>query len=136
MHLGTISSLVTTLAAAPAAAAASVPGPGAGDLLSLAGSLVVVIASILAFGWVYARLKPGLGGEADLIRVVATRPLGAKERLVIVEVADCQLLIGVSPGGMQTLHTLDEPVNGERGPAVVNTGFSRVLRAFTREAPQ
>ena len=134
MNRVTIGILATTLAAAPAAAAATVPGPGAGELLSLAGSLVVVVASILAFGWIYARVKPGLGGDPELIRVVATRPLGAKERLVIVEVADRQLLIGVSQGGMQTLHTLEEPVSAERRATAADTGFSRVLRALTREA--
>lgn len=134
MHPRTIVSLITMLAAAPAAAAATVPGPGAGDLLSLAGSLIVVIAAILAFGWLYARVKPGLGGDQNLIRIVATRPLGAKERLLIVEVADRQLLIGVSQGNMQTLHTLEQPVSASRPSAAPDSGFSRVLRVLTREA--
>lgn len=136
MHLGTTVCMVATLAAAPAAAAAPAPGPGAGELLSLAGSLIVVVAAILAFGWLYARVRPGLGGDQELIRVVATRPLGAKERLLIVEVADRQLLIGVSQGSMQTLHALEQPVDAERQSAAAESGFSRVLRALSREATQ
>ncbi len=136
MLLHRVTPLLAMLAAPTVAAAPAVPGPGGTELLSLAGSLLVVIASILAFGWLYARLKPGLGGDAELIRVVATRPLGAKERLLIVEVADRQLLIGVSQGSMQTLCTFEGPLRETRETAVAESGFSRVLKAFTREAAQ
>ena len=39
------------------------------------------------------------GGANDVINVVATRALGPKERLMVVEVADQQLLVGMTAAG-------------------------------------
>ena len=86
------------------------PGIGGGDILSLGLSLIVVVSVIVALGWFYSRSRFVSGGGADLITIVASRPLGPKERLMIVEVADQQLLIGMTSTGASTLHVLDKPI--------------------------
>ncbi len=86
------------------------PGIGGGDILSLGLSLIVVVGVIIALGWFYSRSRFVSGGGADLITIVATRPLGPKERLMVVEVADQQLLIGMTSTGANTLHVLDKPI--------------------------
>ncbi len=86
------------------------PGIGGGDILSLGLSLFVVVGVIIALGWFYSRSRFVSGGGADLITIVATRPLGPKERLMVVEVADQQLLIGMTSTGANTLHVLDKPI--------------------------
>ncbi len=86
------------------------PGIGGGDILSLGLSLLVVVGVIIALGWFYSRSRFVSGGGADLITIVASRPLGPKERLMVVEVADQQLLIGMTSSGANTLHVLDKPI--------------------------
>ena len=86
------------------------PGIGGGDILSLGLSLIVVVGVIIALGWFYSRSRFVSGGGADLITIVATRPLGPKERLLVVEVADQQLLIGMTSTGANTLHVLEKPI--------------------------
>lgn len=83
---------------------------GGSELLSFAASLIVVIGAILVLGWVYSRSKSLGGASNDVISVVASRALGTKERLLLVEVADQQLLIGMTASQVQTLHVFDTPV--------------------------
>ena len=86
------------------------PGIGGGDILSLGLSLIIVVGVIIALGWFYSRSRFVSGGGADLITVVATRALGPKERLMVVEVADQQILIGMTSTSASTLHVLDKPI--------------------------
>ena len=83
---------------------------GGSELLSFAGSLIVVVASIVAFGWLYSRSKNFGGGRNDAISVVANKALGSRERLLLVEVADKQMLVGMTSSNIQTLHVFDAPV--------------------------
>lgn len=99
----------------------AVPPPSATSAGAIGGalfSLILVVALILALGWL-ARRMPGIarGGNANGLRVVATLPIGQRERLMVVEVGDTQLLIGAGPGGIHTLHTLDQPLPESSAPA-------------------
>jgi len=86
------------------------PGIGGGDVLGVGVSMFIVIGVIIVLGWVYSRSRFLAGGASDVINVVATRALGPKERLLVVEVADQQLLVGMTSTGVQTLHVFDKPV--------------------------
>lgn len=122
-----------SLAAAELPAA---PGPGGPEVVSFAGSLLVVVLSIIAFGWLYGKLRPGMSGGSDLIRVVATRPLGPRERLVIVDLDGEQILVGVSQGHMQTLHKLDKPLEAQQSGSPLESGFAARLKGILRESTQ
>jgi flagellar protein FliO/FliZ len=87
--------------------------PASGSLGALGGSLlalILVVALILALGWLLRRL-PGntLRGHPQL-RVVAQLSLGVRERLVVVAVGDQQHLIGVSSERISLLSTLETPL--------------------------
>ncbi|WP_369350122.1 flagellar biosynthetic protein FliO [Stenotrophomonas sp. JAG2] len=85
--------------------AAAAPGMF-GAVLALLG----VLALIVGLGWLLKRM-PGSGFRpAEGLRVVASLTVGAKERVVVVEVNGTQLLLGVTAGGINTLHQLPEPL--------------------------
>ncbi|MGB5211100.1 MAG: flagellar biosynthetic protein FliO [Gammaproteobacteria bacterium] len=88
------------------AADAGVPASG---LAGVASGLIAVLVLIVVLAWGVKRLQLG-GGNAGAIRVIAATPLGARERILLVEVGDTQLLVGVGSGGMRTLHVLDQPL--------------------------
>ena len=94
---------------APAAKTLS-QGPGAGDLLQMALSLIVVIAFILALTWVLRRLR-GARHSSGSLSVLAEVALGPKERVVLVRVGDAQALVGIGAAGVVPLHLLTTPVN-------------------------
>ncbi len=122
---------VSAFAAAPGS---DLPTPGSGEIVGFIGSLLVVIGSILAFGWLYSRFRPGMNQSSELIRLVAMRPIGPKEKLLVVEVAGEQLLVGVSANGMRTLHTLAEPVQKDAGETPADSRFAARLKGLLGEA--
>jgi len=109
------------------------PGVGGGDVLSIGVSMFIVIGVIVVLGWMYSRSRFVAGGANDVINIVATRALGPKERLLIVEVAEQQLLVGMTQTGVQTLHVFDKPVCVAEAPQN-STGFAARLRAAFQES--
>lgn len=108
------------------------PVVGGSELLGMGLSMLIVVAAILVLGWFYSRSRFAGSGASDIINVVATRALGPKERLLVVEVADQQLLIGMTSTAVQTLHVFDTPIDiVEAEPA--NTGFAARLRSQLKE---
>lgn len=95
--------------AAPQAAQLA-PTASAGSLAQVTLSLLLVLAAVLAAGWVVRRLKGLRGTHAAAITVIADLPLGTKEHAVLVQVADQQLLLGVAPGAVNLLHVLATPI--------------------------
>lgn len=82
----------------------------ASSLISALLALMLVIALILALAWLLRRM-PGnaFNGSAGL-RPVASLAVGAKERLVVVDVGGEHLLIGVTASQISLLHTLPQPL--------------------------
>jgi len=119
--------------AAVQAATPTLPGTpvvGGGDILGLLVSMLIVIAVIIVLGWLYSRSRFVGGGSTEAIQIVASRALGTKERLLIVEVADQQLLVGMTASGVQTLHVFDKPVEINSPAAETGNFASRLRNAF------
>ncbi len=77
-------------------------------------ALVVVLAAVFAFAWIVRRMR-GLGSRVgNAIDILADVPLGQKERAVLLKVGPTQILIGVAPGRVNTLHVLAEPLELSR----------------------
>ena len=80
-------------AASTLAAAAAEP---AMPLLSTLVSLAVVLAAIGAAAFLVRRLRPGNAQQARMMHVVSQLPLGAREKISIVELDDQWLVLGVT----------------------------------------
>ena len=86
------------------------PVSTAGSLVQVTVSLLLVLAAVFVAGWVVRKLR-GFGRlQTDAMTVIADLPLGTKERAVLVQVGSQQLLLGVAPGRISTLHVLPEPI--------------------------
>lgn len=127
-----LKSNAATLAADTTPSLPATPGLGGGDILNMGVSMLVVVAAIVILGWLYSRSRFVGGGNNDVINIVATRALGPKERLLVVEVADQQLLVGMTSTAVQTLHVFDAPVVV---PSKADTpvGFANRLRSAVQE---
>lgn len=99
-------------------------------LAQLIGGLALVVGAIVILGWVLRRTQGGLNRGSQAIEIVAARSVGTRERLMLIQVGNEQVLVGVAPSGMRTLHTLAQPLAAEE---VENVDFSSALkRAVTR----
>ena len=92
---------------------------GAGSLTQVTLSLLLVLAVVFGAAWLTRRLR-GLGRFGNsALQVVTEVSVGTKERVVLVQVGKQQLLLGVAPGRVNTLHVLEEPVTPQTIDTVV-----------------
>ncbi len=83
-----------------------------GEVTRVLGSLMVVIFIIFFLAYFLKKLKVGQQFSIDgPIKVVATLPVGTKEKLILVQVGEEQILVGMSAQGLQPVHTLKKPVD-------------------------
>ncbi|TCS73962.1 flagellar protein FliO/FliZ [Sulfuritortus calidifontis] len=92
-----------------AADSASVQTSTAGALLQTFLALVVVLGILYAFLWLLRRYAPSQTGTQGVVKVVGGVMLGPREKVVVVEVGETWLLVGVAPGQVSALHTLPKP---------------------------
>lgn len=102
------SALLAALAAPGAVIAtpASEPPELTTGLAQMVFGLAVVVAILLASLWLIKRLSSPRGAAAGL-KILGGAALGSRERIVLVEVADKVLVLGVCAANVNTLHTLD-----------------------------
>jgi flagellar protein FliO/FliZ len=107
--------------AAPSTVTSTAPS-GVASLGQVTLALALVLAVIFVAAWLLRRVR-GFGRPASgALDILADLPVGQKERAVLVRVGTTQLLLGVAPGRVTTLHVLAEPVSivpptgGNTGP--------------------
>lgn len=116
------------------AVAGSAVVSGAGGLAQAGLGLFAVIVLILLLAWGARRAGLVRQGAPGTMKVVASTMLGARQRLVIVEVGETWLVLGVSPGEIRTLHTMpaDRSAGGPGQPQLTSTGSfaEKLLRSM------
>ncbi|WP_317931694.1 flagellar biosynthetic protein FliO [Halioxenophilus sp. WMMB6] len=102
--------LVGLLASQVATAQSTLPDVSGGQYaVKMVLGLAVTLGLIFALAWLLKRVN-GLAGfsQQKLIRVTSQTAIGMKEKLVIVEVANRHLLLGLTPNNISLLHTFAE----------------------------
>ena len=94
----------------PAASAPTVGGVAAVEPLSVVMALLLVVLLIVALGWLLRRSGLASLGSGGAGRVLASLPLGGRERAVLIEIGGEQLLLGVSTGQVNLLARFETPV--------------------------
>jgi flagellar protein FliO/FliZ len=82
---------------------------------SLVG-LLIVLALIAGAAWVLKRFAAQPGGASGAVRVIAGAAVGQRERVVLVEVGGTWLVLGVAPGQVRALHTMQKAELEMRAP--------------------
>ena len=104
--------LAAELVATTAAAAAPLAGSGiGGQLTQLVLGLLLVLGLIFALAWLLRRVQHAGPRQGQMIELISSRALGARDRLVLVQVGNEQILLGLTPGRITPLHVLKEPVS-------------------------
>ena len=106
---------LSALAAEPVASTASAVAPVAasslgGQLTQLVLGLLLVLGLIFALALVLRRVQQGGARQGQVIELISSRALGTRDRLVLVQVGNEQILLGLTPGRITPLHVLKEPV--------------------------
>jgi flagellar protein FliO/FliZ len=127
---------VLFLFALPAAGADTTPAPAlspvsVGGLVQVVFALLLVLAAIGFFAWLLRRVSPGYSAAGGL-KVVGGVMVGPRERVVVVEVGDTWLLLGVASGGVSLVHSMARPPQAPSAPST-HPQFSRLLEQVVRQ---
>ena len=68
--------------------------------------LALVLGLIWGAAWLVKRLAPTTLRSTNLLKIVSMTSVGQRERIVVVEINDTWLIVGVAPGRVNALHTL------------------------------
>ena len=88
--------------------AAETPAPGvsSGSYLQAALALVLIIGLLMGAAWLARKISGGKVFGQGGMKIIGGVALGPRERLVLGEVGDTWLVIGLVPGQIRTLHHL------------------------------
>ena len=110
----------------------AVPGS---PLMQVSGALLGIILLILVAAWVIKRLGfAPKGGSTRSLIVSASTSLGPRERVVIVDVEDARLVLGVTASTINVLHTLPPaPVVPEETPSAP-ADFQAMMKSLLKRS--
>ncbi|MFN0313502.1 MAG: flagellar biosynthetic protein FliO [Burkholderiales bacterium] len=98
--------------------AAALPGSNSFySLLQVFFALAVVLGVIGLFAWVLRRMSQGQHFGGGLLKIRGGVMLGPKERVVLLEVADTWIVVGVGAGQVTALHSMPRPAGSDSLPS-------------------
>ncbi len=94
-------------------------------LVQVVGSLLLVFGCLFGVVFLLKKLNGVPVSDRKAIRVLSSVKVGSRERIMLVETGDNQLLVGVAAGSVRTLHVFERALDES-----VNDGdFNSVLRS-------
>ncbi len=104
-----------------------------GYLIQLILGLIVVILCVVALAWFAKKMNKFHSSSDDSIKIISGISVGTREKIVLLQVGEEQLLLGVSPGNINKLHTLNTPIiNADANP--VDKGFADKFKNIMADA--
>lgn len=79
-----------------------------GSLLTVLLALALILGGFIALAWFARRYLPGMATQG-VVKVVGATNVGPRERVVVVEVAETWVVLGVGGGNVRLLHSLPKP---------------------------
>jgi len=88
---------------------------------------------IFLFAWAARKMRLTPAGQQGMIRVLSAISVGQRDRIALIQVGEEQILVGLSPGRMQTLHTLRQPLSVETTETDEQGRFAERLQQFMKQ---
>lgn len=111
------------------------PKVGSGShLLNVTLGLMAIIGLIFALSLFVKRFGSGAFSANTHLKIISSLPLGTRERIVLIDAGGHQLLLGITPTHINTLHVFADPIavdNKLTNPSE----FSQKLMAILQQKP-
>lgn len=127
---------LSAMAAEPIAQAATAPPVGSGlggQLTQLVLGLLLVVGLIFVLAWLMRRVQNVGPGNGQVIELIGSRALGPRDRLVLVQVGEEQILLGLTPGRITPLHVLKTPVNVDQTESATPEFAQRLMELLGKD---
>ena len=124
-------------------------------LIKLTGGLVAIVVIIFVLAWAVKKFNLNQQAGSGLLRIVAGISIGTRDRIVLLQVGEEQILVaevrvpvlqavehvvgeeqillGLSPGRIEKLHTLAEPLQSPQGQHAAGAFASRLNRLMSEK---
>ncbi len=111
-----------------------------GAFLRTGSVLVFVIALLILFLYLLKRfsLLKFANPDQELIKILAVHHLSPREKLVLVDVVDEKILLGVTASNIRTLSVIDRDINSKKNVSSTPSpkSFSRFFKDFKEKIPK
>jgi len=110
-----------------------VPGVSTGTYLQAALALSLIVALLAGTAWLARKVSGGKRFGQGGMKVVGGVALGPRERVVLLEIGNEWLVIGIVPGQIRTLHRLPKGDSFQESdrPASAEKPFAQWLRSIS-----
>lgn len=105
----------------------------AGTYLQTGLALAFIVALLIGAAWLARKVSGGKKfGQGDM-KIIGGVALGPRERIVLIEVGDKWLVIGIVPGQIRTLHRMEKGVAmpGDNPQSSTEKPFAHWLKSVT-----
>lgn len=105
-----------------------------GDIAAWSIALLVVLGVFFLCVWGLRKFSDFTAVSGDKMRMIGGLSLGLREKVVLLEVGKKQLILGVTPGRIETLLVLEgeDRLKREKPEAMTASGFSQRLAQASR----
>ncbi len=110
-------------------AAKSVVQSPAEQILKMVVGLIIVLIMIFVIAWLARNHLGFTPATNSALKPIAGVAVGQKERVVLLQVSDRQILVGVSPGSVNMLYVLDKESEVKTDPQESKNLFAEKLKA-------
>jgi len=109
---------------------------GGGFIMQSLAGLLIVLVSVVALAWMLRRFGRLQSSAKGALRMIDGMALSTRERIVLVQVGDTQVLLGVAPGRVEAVHVLDKPVVADDAEEITGSFAARLKEALGKERQQ
>lgn len=102
------------------------PGDYTGFIFKILLSLILVVISVAVTIWMIKKAGRFNHSAFGNLKIIDSLNLGARERLLLIQVAEQQVLVAISPGHIETILVLNK--NIALPPALSEKTFSQRLK--------
>ncbi len=101
-----------------------------GGVVSLFVGMLFILVLIIGLALVLKRLQFATMSQHQKMKVLGTLPLGAREKIIIVQVKEQQLLLGVTPQNINVLKELEVTETERVAVEELNNKNSQTMNVF------
>jgi flagellar protein FliO/FliZ len=105
-------------------------------LIKLTVGLLIVLAVVFFLAWAVKKMQLVQSSNNGIIKIVSAISVGQRERIALIQVGEEQLLIGLTPGRIDKLHTMQKAVEAGDQSIAANASFQKKFQQLlNREKP-
>jgi len=116
-----------TIATTPVVATTTSTTSSAGSMFQVLFGLIIVLALLAGCAWLLRRFNAGKTAGGANIKIIGGVSVGTRERVMVVEVADQWIVVGVAVGRVTALSTMPKQETVDAANAQPSRNFSSWL---------